>query len=85
MSDIEWREERSRDARRLIALGPGGYKARIEVAGDEVSARLGRPQEDHDGFVVEAHGLPLDEVDATVERLKQEIEQRFEELESGHS
>jgi hypothetical protein len=85
MGDVEWREEHSGDARRLIALGPGGYKARIEVAGDEVSARLGRPQEDHDGFVVEALGLPLDEVDATVERLKQEIEERFEVLESGHS
>jgi hypothetical protein len=85
MGDVEWREEQSGDARRLIALGHGGYKARIEVAGDEVSARLGRPQEDHDGFVVEAHGLPLDEVDATVERLKQEIEERFEVLESGHS
>lgn len=85
MGDVEWREEHSGDARRLIALGPGGYKARIEVAGDGVSARLGRPQEDHDGFVVEAHGLPLDEVDATVERLKEEIEERFEVLESGHS
>jgi hypothetical protein len=34
---------------------------------------------------VEAHGLPLDEVDATVQRLKEEIEERFEVLESGHS
>jgi hypothetical protein len=85
MSDIEWREESSGDARRLIALGPGGYRARIEVVGDEVSARLGRPQEDHDGFVVSAHGLPPDQVDATVERLKLEIEERFEVLENGHS
>ena len=85
MSDVEWREESSGDARRLIALGPGGYKARIEVVGDGISARLGKPQEDHDGFVLEAHGLPPDEMDATVERLKLEIEERFEVLESGHS
>jgi hypothetical protein len=85
MSDVEWREESSGDARRLTALGPGGYRAYIEVAGDEVSARCGRPQEDHDSFVVQARGLLADEIEPAVERLKQRVEERFEILESGHS
>lgn len=85
MSDVEWREERSGDARLLVALGPGGYRARILVSESDVSARLGRPQEERDSFVVTVQGLLADEVSPTVERLKLKIEERFEQLEDGHS
>jgi hypothetical protein len=85
MSDVEWREENSGDARLLVALGPGGYRARIAVTQGDVSARLGRPQEERDSFVVTVQGLLDDEVAPTIERLKLKIEERFELLESGHS
>jgi hypothetical protein len=84
-SQVDWTEERSGGARRIVALRPSGYEARIVVVGNDVSARLGKPQESKDSFVVAPHGVPADEVEPTVERLKAEIEARLAQLESGHS
>ena len=85
MADIEWKEERGTGLRRLVCLRPSGYEARILVFGNELSARLGKPQESRDTFAVAPHEVAAEDVEPTVERLKAEIESRLDTLESGHS
>jgi hypothetical protein len=85
MADIEWKEETGAGMRRLVCLRPSGYEARILVFGNELSARLGKPQENKDSFAVPPHAVPAEEVEPTVERLKAEIASRLDLLENGHS
>lgn len=85
MRGVDWREERSGDDRQIVALGPSDYHARVSVVGNNVSARLWKPHECRDSFVMALHGVTGDDVEAAVDRLKAEIEERFERLEDGHS
>jgi len=85
MQDVDWSEEMSGGLRRIVSLRPSGYEARIVVAGNNVSARLGKPEEDKDTFAVPPHSVPPTEIEPTVERLKAEIEEQLAVLESGHS
>jgi hypothetical protein len=82
---IEWSDERMGRERKLSCHRPSGYEARILVAGNELSARLWKPHESRDSFVVSPRAYDDSEIERTVERVKAEIEQRLEKLESGHS
>jgi hypothetical protein len=85
MSIYDWEEERGAGLRRLICHRPSGYEARIVVAGNEVSARLWRPREGCDSFTLAPAEYPPGDVPGTVDRIRAEIEDRLDEIESGHS
>jgi hypothetical protein len=85
VSDVEWREERAEAIRRFICQRGSGYEGRIVVVGNEVSGRLWKPQECQDAFAMPPQPYAPDELEPAVERLKAAMEERLEELESGHS
>jgi hypothetical protein len=82
---MDWEVESGEGVRRWILLRPSGYEASIVVAGEELTARLCKRQECREAYALPPQAVPPPDIDDTVARVKNEIEERLESLESGHS
>jgi hypothetical protein len=82
---IEWSDESTGRERKLSCHRPSGYEARILVSGNQLSARVWKPHEARDAFVVSPKSYADTEIEPTVSKVKAEIEQRLQQLENGHS